>query len=1676
MMGKLLRSFQKRQSIASRIRCFLLALAMVVTMVPAFGGGSRTVQAAQEEQNLTIHFMMPSNWGWKTPAVQFWGGTYAVSGNTVSGNANTENADGTEIPGWDGAKGFFMSQGKSVGSNTTEYTLSVKGTFTGFQFLDFGNTKNTVNPAYDRKLSQYTAATPTDVYYILKDGTWAYYLDADGKTVVPDLQTPEYVRTIRIYFEKPDGWTTPVINSWGDNIKITNGDIGNATVGGWGNQEIPKLAYDENSKLYYVDLQCNSISGFQFVNAEDSTEYKFDNDDVTKAINAITTDTSIYYLSDGNSGMKWYKDADKSETLIEYKEAGYVSPEVNGREVTFRVPVEKTGAAASVTVPGGMNGWKQDSSDWELKKDETAGMWSGTFTIAPGKYEYKFALNKTWDVSFSDPANNRVSGTNSVLIVPGLVDGEANATKANETALPEILTLWNEDGTSSETAVTYSLKTPDQNITLNGNKIKIGNGYTGQNVELTAEAENGQTSDFVVHVKEKNYTYTIYYYDFDKTHMSKDASDLWIWEKNGAVATKGTSFAKTETLSDGNEWLRAEVTLPYKDLQIIPRSKGEWKWQKDTISYSNSAGTENVTLYIVSNSKQAYTEIPELVAPRSRYVMIEYDRPAKDYTGWNIYTWNSGFGSDVSVNFADINGKMVAKIPVKDSTADLSLSFCMRQRIADDEWANKDGGDHYVTIPADQSVVKAVFTQGEGITRVLPYNTGFERDGANNAIHFYYRNDELAAENNLASFAGKVSIVINGQNYAMTYDADTDRFVYNLTDVSTGDYYYYYVVNGKEELDAFNKVTEKDNSGKECNVCHFKKANVALEASLSQSVMDYNDNNVLSVKINAKDGEGLEASEIAAITADLSELGLSRGFAIDPTLMEGTISCLNTVAAGEKTIPVTVKDIYGNVYTTDTKVNVTERVKKAGDFDWDEAVIYFTVTDRFFDGDAGNNDAYGVGDYNTGKKGGSSYHGGDFAGLNQKLDYLKDLGVNTIWITPIVENITKDQHDNETDTATYGYHGYWASDFTKLNKHLGTEEQFKALLEAAHSKGMKIMVDVVLNHAGYETEGYFNNILRDADGKPISMIRDDSNTIGGDDKYDSLSDLPDFVTENKAVTDQLVAWQTGWMSNYSIDYYRVDTVKHVETTTWAAFKNSLTKVNPDFKMIGEYSGAGYANNAGELGTGTMDALLDFDFNDFAQNFVTGNISSVENSLQKRNSAINNTATMGSFLSSHDEDTLQYKLVSESKISEEEAYNLMKVAATLQITAKGQPVIYYGEEIGQGGANNWPLQTNRRDFDWTELEKQKADSSSIYNHYKTMIAIRNAYTDVFARGNRSTVAASDAEGYEVISRSYGTDTLYVGMNVKETAKEVVIPVIAKAGTILTNLYDGKNYTVSADQKVSVTIPAAKEGGTIVLTEQKNTVSDGKQNDSKPENNSSTPETVNWNEVSSSVQDKVTEIAQNPAIATVNMNVVCTGEVQVPQKVLNTIKGTNVTVAFHSGNGVAMSISGQDLKNKDLSKIQNIDLTVDQTSNNIPASVVAAKTSALTRQLAIKDTGSFGVNVNIHVNVGKENAGKTANLYRYNAEKGRLEYCGSFTVTSNGQSMFALKRGGNYLVTVTERRPSENVWFAEGNYIVKAGDTLSKIAQRNHMTLTELLRRNAQITNRNLIKVGQRLNLN
>lgn len=236
-----------------------------------------------------------------------------------------------------------------------------------------------------------------------------------------------------------------------------------------------------------------------------------------------------------------------------------------------------------------------------------------------------------------------------------------------------------------------------------------------------------------------------------------------------------------------------------------------------------------------------------------------------------------------------------------------------------------------------------------------------------------------------------------------------------------------------------------------------------------------------------------------------------------------------------------------------------------------------------------------------------------------------------------------------------------------------------------------------------------------------------------------------------------------------------------------------------------------------------------------------------------------------------------------------------------------------------------------------------------------------------------------------------------------------------------------------------------------------------------------QTVDWNTVTSNVQAKIAEVTQNPNINSVNMNIVCSGETRLPAAVLGSIKGSDMTLALHSGNCVAVSISGQDLKGTALNALQNIDLTVDSKARNIPAAMVASKKAEATKQLSVKDTGAFPVAVNIHVNVGAENSGKYANLYRYNAEKKQLEYCGSFPVTRNGQSMFALKQGGDYMVTVTAEQPKETVYFNSGDYAVKAGDTLSAIAKRNHMSLVELKAKNPQIKDLHKIRVGQKLNL-
>lgn len=549
---------------------------------------------------------------------------------------------------------------------------------------------------------------------------------------------------------------------------------------------------------------------------------------------------------------------------------------------------------------------------------------------------------------------------------------------------------------------------------------------------------------------------------------------------------------------------------------------------------------------------------------------------------------------------------------------------------------------------------------------------------------------------------------------------------------------------------------------------------------------------------------------VASIRADVSELGINQPLNIDPFLQTVTLSVSDTVSPGEKNIPVTVVDANGGTYHTNVSATVVE--KTSGDRDWDESIIYFMLTDRFYDGDPSNNNPYNL-DYQNADNPRGTYQGGDFKGVTEKLDYLDTLGVNTIWITPIVENVGHDVEAKSSNGSYYAYHGYWAKDFEALNPHLGTMEDFHTLIDEAAARDIDIMVDVVLNHAGYGMNATLDG--SEPEGHPTAediarfegMLREKS---GSGDLKSELAGLPDFITEDHDVREQLVGWQADWIEKSTtakgnrIKAYRVDTVKHVEETTWQHFKNELVKQDPAFRLIGEHWGANFNDDGGHFYNGTMDSLLDFGFKTYARSLANGNLEQANEQLTLRNASLNSVHTLGQFLGSHDEDGFLHGLG-----GDEAKY---KVAVSAQLTAKGQPVIYYGEELGQTGANNWPQYDNRYDFDWDAVE-----SNEILAHYQTLLAFRNAYSKVLSKGTRETLLADNDLGQLVVKRAYNQDAVYVGFNPTLEQQEVTLKA-SSANVEVTDHYSNQQYQatmIEDDYYVTFTIPASADGGTALL---------------------------------------------------------------------------------------------------------------------------------------------------------------------------------------------------------------------------------------------------------------------
>ena len=1237
--------------------------------------------------------------------------------------------------------------------------------------------------------------------------------------------------TVKLYFELPNGTSVNdwCVNAWGNSVTISGDEEHKFRPSTWGavdeeHPEFPALFQADDEKWGYVTIS-GTIDGLQFVNKE-GTEYKCWNAQIAnEGYKEAYFDPSV---------RKWYTGADKSKEI---------------QKATVRDIYVISGETALTGFEWGIH------NDNSLTKD--GNKYSITFTnVSAGTYSYKILQdpeNCGWDKpwgSGSGSGGNRsvtIEAPSDVTFTIDLTDTSKNVEVSQKKLKKLVVDNGNiskgqtkelstsaeyYDGTSADVktvTVSYQLKSPMEGVTLDGNKLTVAKNVNSTEVIVIA-SYGDFTQELTIPVVEKQYRVTINMYSQD-LEMKPGVSDIYIFE-NGGSDKNNTTVTLNKAVEDTENkvtWVQGTVTVPYNSLGIIARDKaGTWDGGQDgNRFYTIDKNTSEVTLWYVYG-KTPVTEKPTITKEDPRYFYLEYENDTLT-TIPEFYSWTTGFAAELKKFESAGAGKWKIKVPVKSSCT--KVDFVIAVDSSGSDWV-KDGGDHSIAFPEDQNVVCANMKQGEEPILSAPYNKGYEVLPKENKIAFYYRDDNALIDDKLADM--KVSVDINGTEYEMTYNAGNKRFEYNHNKLESGRTYYRYKVGDEYILDKYNDKQEQK-GGNDYSYIEYYKLNATIQAEVMNASFNYNENNVVKFTVN-QDEKDEKKLEVASASIDVSSLGGSSTLAIVPDLQAVTISATTDTSLGKKTLPIVVTDQYGNEYSTSVQVEVTARTRKnAKDFDWDESVIYFMVTDRFFDGNESNNTASGAQTY--GKDNAGLYHGGDFAGITQKLDYLEDLGINTIWITPIVENIPGVKvTDTGKEDVPYNaaYHGYWASDFTKLNPTLGTEEEFQTLIDQAHSRGIRIMVDIVVNHAGYDTD--FGNMIRSGD-----------DIVSGSDQKDSLSNLPDFKTEDPAVSAQLVKWQTQWVKDFGIDYFRVDTVKHVENDTWAELKNALTEVDSDFKMIGEYAGGGYASNGNTLGTGEMDSDLDFDFNDQAANFVKGNISSIENFLASRNSALNNTYMTGQFLGSHDEDGFKQKLL-DGGMKEDAATAASMVAASLQITAKGQPVIYYGEEIGLTGLNNYPYQTNRYDFDWSMVN----NDNKTYQHYKKMLSIRNAYTDVFARGDRKTIVASDEKGYDIVSRSYQGTKLYVGLNIKGAAQTVEVPVSESNGTILKDLYSGTSYTVN-NGKVEVTIPAATDGGTVVL--KKNSSGGNSSSGSSSSSGSTTTETKPSEDIK---KDTTTEI--------------------------------------------------------------------------------------------------------------------------------------------------------------------------------------------------------------------------
>ncbi|MFU8876389.1 pullulanase-type alpha-1,6-glucosidase [Micromonospora sp. SL4-19] len=424
-----------------------------------------------------------------------------------------------------------------------------------------------------------------------------------------------------------------------------------------------------------------------------------------------------------------------------------------------------------------------------------------------------------------------------------------------------------------------------------------------------------------------------------------------------------------------------------------------------------------------------------------------------------------------------------------------------------------------------------------------------------------------------------------------------------------------------------------------------------------------------------------------------------------------------------------------------------EALLKAGSNSARAEQFYFVLPDRFANGDKRNDTGGLTGDrLTTGldPKDKGFYHGGDLKGLIDKLDYIQGLGTTAIWMAPVFKN--RPVQGSGADVSA-GYHGYWITDFTQVDPHFGTNEELKKLVDLAHRRGIKVYLDIIVNHTadviryaenkyGYvdkktapykDAQGrafddrnyadgtrtfpqvneksfpYTPTFASAADAKvkvpawlndpTMYHNRGDSTFVGENSEYGDFFGLDDLWTERPEVVRGMTDIYAQWITRAGVDGFRLDTVKHSNLDFWPQFTRGINAAaakagKPNFFMFGEVYSADQEIESMYVRQGGLPATLDFSFQEAARGYTAADGSAKALAdLYARDDlyAARDTDAnrLTTFLGNHDMGRIGSFIAAAGG---DDATQLRRdqLAHQLMFLTRGQPVVYSGDEQGFTG--------------------------------------------------------------------------------------------------------------------------------------------------------------------------------------------------------------------------------------------------------------------------------------------------------------------------------------------------------------------------------------------------------